>query len=67
MNVSRNKARDKILKGDVKVNYIESKITHEVLEDKSLISIRGYGRFKFMEILGRTKKDNYIVEILKYV
>ncbi len=67
MNVSRNKARDKILKGDVKLNHIECKKAHEIIENNSIISIKGYGRFKYIESLGRTKKDNYIVEILKYV
>lgn len=67
MKSSRKKASDKITKGEVKLNYVEEKSTHQLVEDFSVISIRGYGRYRFLEPLSRTKKDNYVVEFLKYI
>ena len=67
MKSSRKKASDKITKGEVKLNYVEEKSIHQLVEDFSVISIRGYGRYRFLEPLSRTKKDNYVVEFLKYI
>ena len=67
MRASRKKASDKITRGEVKLNFVEEKSTHQLVEDFSVISIRGYGRYRFLEPLSRTKKDNYVVEYLKYI
>lgn len=56
INISRSSACNLISKGYVKVNFEKIyKISQEV-EEKSLISIRGYGRFILSELSGKSKK-----------
>lgn len=67
INVSRRNALEKITRGDVKLNFSQNKSAHDIVEEYSVISIRGFGRFKILTCVGRTKKDNYIIEYLKYL
>ena len=59
--ISRTKAQSLILSGSVKVNYIVLEETSFLCNNDSTISIRGYGRFCFKEVTGRTKKGNYVI------
>lgn len=64
---SRNKASEILLQERVFVNYEnETKNTKQVKE-KDVISIRGKGKFIIDEIIGNTKKGNFIINVKKYV
>ena len=64
---SRNKASEILLQERVFVNYEnETKNTKQVKE-KDVITIRGKGKFIIDEIMGNTKKGNFIINIKKYV
>ncbi|MBM7552835.1 RNA-binding protein [Thalassobacillus pellis] len=57
--MSRQKASLLIEKGEVKVNFRVVEDSSFQLESGDMISIRGKGRSKLTEILGKTKKEKY--------
>ena len=64
---SRSKANEIIDSGRVWINdENEYKHTKQVKE-KDKIVIRGKGKYIFDSIEGNTRKDNYIIKILKYI
>ncbi len=66
INVSRGNSTTLIKSGKVFVNGLEvDKISFEVAE-ASIISIRGYGKYRLTTIGKRTKKDRLVVEIDQY-
>lgn len=56
-NISRQKAAALIHAGKVKVNWTVQEQPSFELHESDLISSRGFGRVKVIEIEGRTKKD----------
>ncbi len=66
-NLSRNKVLEPIEKGKVLVDYFEEKNKSKNIEIGSLITIRGYGKFKLFSIRGETKKGKEILIIKKYI
>lgn len=67
VNVNRDKAKEMIKNKLVTVNYdILSKYDY-TLKENDIFSIRKLGKYKYVGIVNRTKKDNYIIEIDKYV
>ncbi|MDN7226029.1 RNA-binding protein [Planococcus sp. N064] len=56
-NISRQKASALINGGKVKVNWTVQEQPSFELNESDMVSSRGYGRVKMMEIEGRTKKD----------
>lgn len=67
INISRAKSKTLFKRDLIKLNhYVENNPSISIKEN-DLISIRGYGRFIFSEILGTTRKNKYVVSILKLV
>ncbi|MGL5615573.1 MAG: RNA-binding protein [Sarcina sp.] len=64
--LSRNKAVELIDKGLVLLDY--NSVSNKSLEIKvgSRLTIRGFGKFKIMETIGKTKSDREKLIILKY-
>jgi len=58
-NISRQRAKQLIESGKVKVNWTENKRPDFVLELLDIASIRGYGRIQIKEIEGKTKKEKH--------
>ena len=56
-NVSRQRSKEMIESGKVKVNWTEENRPDFMLEILDIVSIRGYGRLQIQKIEGRTKKD----------
>lgn len=67
LGLSREKAQDLVSSGRVYINYLESKDKALSLEKGTVISVRGYGKFRFNEILAETKKNRLKVKFLKYL
>lgn len=65
-NVSRAKAQDFIASGRVKVNHVVLEQTSYMCNNNSAISIRGYGRYHFAEVIKRTKKEHYVIDVGVY-
>lgn len=64
---NRDLVSEKVKGQDVFLNDVVVKKASNVFEVGDVFSVRRCGKFKFRKIIGRTKKDNYIIEIDKYV
>lgn len=66
-NLSREKSLSLIKSGYVKVNWQTIDIASKEIHESDMISIRGFGRIKVTQYLGKTKKDRnkFIVRIIK--
>lgn len=51
----------------IKLNYEVISNTSKSVEENSLVSIRGYGRYRLIEYLGSTKKDKLRIKYIKYI
>ena len=67
VGISRNYAKDKISDGDVLLNYTILENTSYLLKPGDIFSIRKFGKYKFIGVLNKTKKDNYIISYCKYI
>ncbi len=65
--LSRGKAKEYIEGEKVNVNWRSINHTSFVIKEGDMISVRGLGRIRVMEIGGRTKKDRIAVTLGKYV
>lgn len=58
---------NKVKNQEIFINDIVVKKVSIVMGIGDIFSIRRYGKFKFKDIIGKTKKDNFIIEIDKYI
>lgn len=65
--LSRSQAADLIKKGSVFINGKETINTSYSCKEKDIISIRGFGRFRFACPLGETRKGRIKIQYYKYV
>lgn len=63
---SRTKAEEVISSGRIFVNFENIMKESKILKEEDIITIRGKGRFRIIEILGNTKKGRFIVKVEKY-
>ncbi|BAO06421.1 RNA-binding protein [Enterococcus mundtii] len=56
-NISRQRSKQLIEAGKVKVNWTENTKPDFLLELLDIVSIRGYGRIQIQDLEGKTKKD----------
>ena len=61
--ISRNAAVNVLESNKVKINYLESDKKDFAIGLGNLISVRGFGRIKILQILGQTKKGKQRIEI----
>lgn len=66
-NLSRNKACSLINEGKVMIDYIVSTSKDKLIKTDSIITIRGFGKFKFVKIMGTTQKDRIKAQFKKYI
>ena len=62
-NLSRQRAKEAIQSGQVKVNYTPIDKVDTVLAMSDLVSLRKYGRFRLEGIEGMTRKDKYRINV----
>lgn len=67
MNTSRQKAVMKIKNKEVLLNYDILTNSSYLLKENDIFSIRKYGKFKYIGIIKKTKKDNFIICCQKYI
>lgn len=66
-NIARSNSQD-LIKGEmVKVNQVLTKNNNHLLKVSDIVSVRGKGRFKVLEILGQSRGDRIILKLGKYV
>lgn len=66
LNLSREKSQNLIQSGRVFVDYSEIKDKAYLVRENSILSIRGYGKYKFEQIQNETKKGRLSAKFLKY-
>ena len=66
IHTNRDEIKDLIKDKKIIYNYDILKDNNKILKEDDVFSIRKIGKFKFDEIIGHTKKDNYVLRILKY-
>lgn len=63
---SRNESAGMIKRGAVLYNYSVSNDKSRVISLNSVVTIRGYGKYKIVDKIGETKKGNIKIYIKKY-
>jgi RNA-binding protein YlmH len=63
LSVSRTKATPLIKGGKVKVNWKVTEQPAEGLREGDILSVKGHGRFQLVEIVGKTRKDKFRVQL----
>lgn len=66
-NMSRGKAADLIEGEKVFINWITASSVSKAVKEGDMLSVRGFGRAKLLEVRGKTKKDRISVVFLKYI
>lgn len=66
INLSRNNVLDIIKNKQVILNYESLTKNSYILKEDDVFSIRRYGKYKFIGIENKTKKDKLVINILKY-
>ena len=65
--LSRENAKEYIISGNLSVNSKAFDNPSKNLNESDVISLRGYGKYIFSEVLGTTKKDRLKIIIKKYI
>ncbi len=65
-HISRGKAAGMIAAGMVKVNDLPLETSSSLCHNNSTVSIRGYGRFQFIEVKHTTRKNRFVIEVQVY-
>lgn len=64
---NRDKIRDMLKDKDIIVNYECAKKADMTICEGDIFSIRRNGKYRFKEVIGKSKKGNYIISLEKYV
>lgn len=67
IHTNREKVKELIKEKKIIYNYDLLKDNSIVLKPGDTFSIRRFGKYKFNKIISNTKKDNLVIEILKYI
>ena len=67
LNISRNSSSSLIKSQKVSVNHIPNDDVNIKLKPDDIISVRGYGRFIFVETLGETKSKRIHIKLKKFI
>ena len=62
-HISRSKAKEMIQQGLVQVNHITLEAGDKMCDNNDTISIRGYGRFKYLGVMKQTRSNRILAEI----
>lgn len=65
-NLSRGKVSELISGGRAFVNWKEELSSSKNVKEGDIITLRGTGRLKILELKGKTKKDRFVLNIHKY-
>ena len=64
---NRDSISDRLRNNEIFLNDEVPRKSSEVLDVGDIFSIRKFGKYRFREIIGRTKKDNFIIVVDKYI
>ena len=66
-NLSRSKALDLISSGKVLIDYLPVKNKDKIVKEQSIITIRGFGKYKFIEVCGSTGSGRLRMLFKKFI
>lgn len=66
-NTSRSKVKEKFKNKEIILNYNLLTNPSYILKDNDVFSIRHFGKYKFIETINVTKKNNYVIKLYKYI
>lgn len=64
-HINREKIKEKIKNKEIFVNY-EIKNSTYILKENDILSIRKFGKYKYIGVKNKTKNNNLIINVLKY-
>lgn len=64
--LSRTRAQELIAAGKVQVDHCVTLHSDAIIKESMILSVRGLGRCKLMEIVGKTKKDRISVMLTRF-
>ena len=67
INCNREKIKIYLKEKQILSNNKFAKKAEQLLKENDIFSIRKHGKYRLKEIIGKTKKENYIVLIQKYI
>lgn len=67
IHTNRDSIKDKIKDREIYLNHELLKRTDYKLKEGDIFSIRKFGKYKFIKVNNTTKKDNFVIEINKYL
>lgn len=66
-NISRSKAEELVKQGKVLVDYSEDFRKNKILNSDTIITVRGYGKFKIVEEVGWTNSGKIKILVKKFI
>lgn len=67
IHTNRSSIKDKIKNKEIMLNYDFLQSVSYCLRKGDIFSVRKHGKYKYIGIINKTKKDNYVVKYLKYI
>ena len=67
IGTSREQIKKKFIDDEVVLNYEQCHKTNYILNEQDIFSIKKYGKYKYIGIIKETKKNNYLIKVLKYI
>lgn len=67
IGTNRDNIVEKIKNKEVIVNYEILNKNSYILHENDIFSVRKYGKYKYIGVINHTKKDNLVIEYLKYI
>lgn len=65
LNNGREKTKQMIDRGMVKLNWAPVEKANIIIEENDMISVRGFGRIQLVQVISETKKNKLLVEVKK--
>lgn len=66
MHTSRARAAEYIAAGKVEINHLPLRTAHETVYAQDVFTVRGVGRYRLVEIGGKSRKDRVFVSFFQY-
>lgn len=66
MHTSRGRAADYIAAGRVEINHLPLQAPHAAVYARDIFTVRGVGRYRLMEIGGKSRKDRVFISFFQY-
>lgn len=66
MGIGRSQATELIVQGKVQINHLSELSQHAPVYEGDSFTVRGKGKYRLLQIKGKSKKGRFIIEYYKY-